>query len=39
MLTNKNYYINKLYEAYPILEKIDRKSKGIISERLFLKNF
>lgn len=29
MLTNKNYYINKLYEAYPILAEIDKKHKRI----------
>lgn len=37
MLTNKNYYINKLYEAYPILTEIDKKHKGILSEKATFK--
>ena len=33
MINNKNQFINKLYEAYPILSQIDIANKGILSER------
>ena len=33
MINNKNQFINKLYEAYPILSQIDAANKGILSER------
>ena len=37
MMNKKGCYINKLYEAYPILAEINKKNKEIISERAVFK--
>lgn len=37
MINNRDYYINKLYEAYPILYKIDKDNNGILSQKVTFK--
>ena len=37
MINNRNFYINKLYEAYPILAQIDKSNDNLISERAIFK--
>lgn len=32
-------YINKLYEAYPVLAQIDEENKGILGEKAIFKIF
>lgn len=38
MINKKMEYINKLYEAYPILAQIDEENKGIIGEKAIFKD-
>lgn len=38
MVNKKIEYINKLYEAYPILVQIDEENKGIIGEKAIFKD-
>ena len=37
MINNRNHYITKLYEAYPILAQIDKDNNGILSQRATFK--
>ncbi|WP_207745935.1 Crp/Fnr family transcriptional regulator [Clostridium sp. D53t1_180928_C8] len=38
MINKKNDYINKLYEAYPVLAQIDEENKGILGEKAIFKD-
>ena len=37
-LSNKSNDIQALFDKYPVLEKIDKKNNGIISEHAYFKN-
>ena len=38
MINKKMEYINKLYEAYPVLAQIDEENKGILGEKAIFKD-
>ena len=38
MINKKLEYINKLYEAYPVLAQIDEENKGILGEKAIFKD-
>ena len=38
MINKKIEYINKLYEAYPVLAQIDEENKGILGEKAIFKD-
>lgn len=37
MINNRNHYISELYEAYPILDQIDKGNNGILSQKAIFK--